>query len=138
MNTFEWNENIPVTANNLNEMQNILGNNFQLKGEILWQNQNPSSSFDTQTITLENNDCDMLLWLFKRSNFANQIVSTTIIYGYDAVITNVTPSGDVVRRGFTYQGNNQYLIRDGTIGASTTNNQWLVPLYVIGYKTGLF
>lgn len=28
MNTFEWEENIPVTANNLNEMQNILNNNI--------------------------------------------------------------------------------------------------------------
>lgn len=28
MNTFEWNENIPVTANNLNEMQNIINGNI--------------------------------------------------------------------------------------------------------------
>lgn len=138
MNTFEWNENIPVTANNLNEMQNILGNNFQLKGKILWQNQDPSSSFDTQTITLENNDCDMLLWLFKRSNSTNYLVSTTIINGYGTVITNVAPSGDAIRRGCTYQGNNQYLIGAGAIGALSTDNQWLIPLYVIGYKTGLF
>lgn len=29
MNIFEWNENIPVTANNLNEMQNILNDNIE-------------------------------------------------------------------------------------------------------------
>lgn len=28
MEIFEWNENIPVTANNLNEMQNIINNNI--------------------------------------------------------------------------------------------------------------
>jgi len=28
MDIFEWNENIPVTANNLNEMQNIINNNI--------------------------------------------------------------------------------------------------------------
>lgn len=28
MNTFEWDENTPVTANNLNEMQNILNENI--------------------------------------------------------------------------------------------------------------
>lgn len=28
MDIFEWSENIPVTANNLNEMQNIINNNI--------------------------------------------------------------------------------------------------------------
>ena len=29
MNTFEWDEETPVTANNMNEMQNIINNNFK-------------------------------------------------------------------------------------------------------------
>lgn len=29
MDIFEWSENIPVTANNLNEMQNIINNNIE-------------------------------------------------------------------------------------------------------------
>ena len=29
MNIFEWNESIPVSANNLNEMQNIINNNIK-------------------------------------------------------------------------------------------------------------
>lgn len=30
MDKFEWNENIPVTANNLNEMQDIINNNIKI------------------------------------------------------------------------------------------------------------
>ena len=52
MNIFEWDESIPVTANNMNEMQNILGSNFQLKGTILWENLDTASSFSAQTVTL--------------------------------------------------------------------------------------
>lgn len=142
MDIFEWNENIPVTANNLNEMQNILNDNvtneFQTKGEILWQNSDTSSSFEPQSITLENNDCDMCLWIFRRTNSTNQLVSMMIINRYDFVITSITLGGDTVRRGCSYSGNNIYAIGEGTVGASTTNNQWLIPLCVVGFNTGLF
>lgn len=46
MDIFEWTEEIPVTANNLNEMQNILNDNvspvkddtIKLQGEVLYSN----------------------------------------------------------------------------------------------------
>lgn len=38
MEIFEWNENIPVTANNLNEMQNILNNNIKKQYTIIYNN----------------------------------------------------------------------------------------------------
>lgn len=48
MDTFEWTEEKPVTANNLNEMQNILNNNmsnnFQSNGKILYENPSGTSS----------------------------------------------------------------------------------------------
>lgn len=142
MDIFEWNENIPVTANNLNEMQNILNDNvtngFQTKGKVLWQNSDASSSFEPQSITLESNDCDICLWIFKRVNSTNQLVSMIIINEYDVVISSVTQIGDIVRRGCVYSGNNVYAIGNGTMGANTIDNQWLIPLCVVGFKTGLF
>ena len=48
MNIFEWDENIPVTANNLNEMQNIINNNIidiystdEVKTNMVWIDNKP-------------------------------------------------------------------------------------------------
>lgn len=38
MDIFEWNENIPVTANNLNEMQNILNDNIKNQYTTIYNN----------------------------------------------------------------------------------------------------
>jgi len=56
MEIFEWNENIPVTANNLNEMQNQLNENIELAIE----ENNPVVLFEdsvgqTGAITLNDN-----------------------------------------------------------------------------------
>lgn len=48
MNIFEWNENTPVTANNLNEMQNIINDNViehystdEIKTNKIWIDDKP-------------------------------------------------------------------------------------------------
>ena len=62
MDIFEWNENIPVTANNLNEMQNIINDNItdSITPTVLWQNPNPLTTFDPQNITLSSGDYNYL------------------------------------------------------------------------------
>lgn len=52
----------PVSANNLNSMQNILNNNIknQVKPKLLWFNPNPSVAFSSQNITLSSDDYDYL------------------------------------------------------------------------------
>ena len=55
MDIFEWEEDIPVTANNLNEMQNILNNNIIEKtnemGKLLWEGTFSSGSLQVTGIS---------------------------------------------------------------------------------------
>ena len=148
MDIFEWSENIPVTANNLNEMQNILNdnmiNNFQSNGKIIWTNPNPTSAFAAQTITLSetslNFDCYEIL--FSQAKFvsdstsvANRLMSTGKIPVGCGTVLN-------------YAVNNRYRLVNRPLGTSMeildainggqTDNEKCIPIYVIGYKTGLF
>lgn len=148
MEIFEWDENIPVTANNLNEMQNTLNDNmsdnFQSNGKIIWTNPNPTSAFAAQTITLSetslNFDCYEIL--FSQAKFvsdptstANRLISTgKIPIAYGTILN--------------YAVNNRYRLVNRPVGTSmefldginggTTDNEKCTPMYVIGYKTGLF
>lgn len=147
MNIFEWEENIPVTANNLNEMQNILNNNvsngFQSKGTILWTNPSPTSSFASQTITLSSDDYDFLLFVYRTDLTIYNAHSEIVIKGYGGqfdFFSTATANRRWARRfarindtEFEFQDS---LFLDGT--SVTTQNTSLIPLYVIGYKTGLF
>ena len=147
MNIFEWDESIPVTANNLNEMQNILNNNvtdgFQSNGTILWTNPNPTADFAEQTITLSSSDYDVLEWYFRSDVATNLTFCQKSIKGTGTQIlypSQASGSRQWSRRVYI-SNNTQFLIGagkkvDGT--TSTDENSMCVPLYVIGYKTGLF
>lgn len=107
--------------------------------KILWENQNPGNTFSGQTIALLSDDYDMLAWVFKRS-YDQDILSSTmfIIKGYGGVSITILGDGTTRRRGFTYYDDTHYTIGDGSMDDGTTDNEVLIPLYVIGYKTGLF
>ena len=139
MDTFEWTEETPVTANNLNEMQNILGRNFQLKGKLLWTNPNPIATFPQQDITLSSSDYDMLEIFYKSSGRNSYCFSQKTLKGLSTVITNVSPTQSpyVQRRYVDYINDTKYNVKsvEGAYGGDNIN---LVPIYVVGYKTGLF
>lgn len=141
MEIFEWDESIPVTANNLNEMQNILGSNFQLKGKIIWTNPNPTSAFAAQTITLSSNDYDMYEVIFYGSiTGADTLTTGKIPKGKNFFLQQIynTGDGDVVRnRSIKYLSDTSVNVTDGT-QSGITNNNTNIPVYIIGYKTGLF
>lgn len=147
MDTFEWTEETPVTANNMNEMQNILNDNvtngFQANGTILWTNPNPTSDFSGQNITLGSDDYDVLVWHYRNDVQSNLCFSQQTLKGYGTQLDFLS----------TASGSRQWsrrIIRNSDTsftcwdcvkidGSSTTNdNSQCVPLYVIGYKTGLF
>lgn len=109
-----------------------------IKPKILWTNPNPTTGISGQTITLASNDCDMLLWIIKRTADADFLISATIINEYNVFMNTVTGGGLTARKGATYLGNNVYEIGQTTLGDGTQDNNYLVPLYVIGYNTGLF
>lgn len=146
MNIFEWDEQIPVTANNLNEMQNILNanmsNNFQSNGTILWKNSNPESTFTPQTITLNSNDYDCYEIIFRFTKDINRTNSTGKSLKGSGTICTYAVGGNYYRV-INYVSDTSLSVSDGEVittfgGTPNTDNSWCIPLYVIGYKTGLF
>ena len=72
MDTFEWTEETPVTANNMNEMQNILNNNTSdriLKPDVLYNNISEIS----ETITLSSSAED---YTYIEIHYKDTILST--------------------------------------------------------------
>lgn len=120
--------------------------NFIQKGKILWTNPNSESNFDSQTITLSDNDYDVLEVYYISSNGTNDdFVSSTktpkgykinlVSLGYNASTTPIR-----VRR-IDYVSDTTLSITEGKSGTNSTsnlNNSVCIPIYIIGYKTGLF
>ena len=121
--------------------------------KLLWENSNPTnaSGFAAQTITLPENNCDVfeiyyywyynydlmlsqkcilknnssstrLFAAFPSSGASNGVVSSSRTVTFN---TNTSVSFDDSYRGFTGQ-------------ASTKNNTYIIPAYILGYETGLF
>lgn len=130
-----------VKATDMNEIKNAVNDNNSkivgLKGTIVWTNSNPTSNFGQQTITLDANDGDMLLWIFQRNTSTQLVISVMAIKGYSTMGTTVDGSGASVRRGVIFSSGESYDINNAVIGSSTSND-FLIPLYVVSYKMGLF
>lgn len=136
METFEWNENIPVTANNLNEMQSILGSNFQLKGTILWENLDTTSSFSAQTVTLSESlsNYDKYEIIFKQGSGSSdlRVLSTGIIPTLYGTILSYAVNNRY--RLVDVPNGNQINFQSGMNNNSVDNTKCL-PLYIIGYNS---
>lgn len=126
----------------VNAINEIESQEIGITGHILWTNPNPTSSFSQQTITLSSDDYDELTIFYKKSNNENKLNSIQIIKGYDTDLS-YNDSGTLFSRGVTHVSDTSYKFNDGKIllpGSSTAqnDNSRCVPIYVIGYKTGLF
>ena len=116
-------------------------------GRILWTNHNATIAFGPQTINLSSNDYDILEFYYKSLTGSDEIVSSKTIKGHNANLQTLYLDGtkiDIVVRKATYINDTSYSISTGNIvqAPSTSNtfttNVQCIPLYVIGYKTGLF
>lgn len=118
-----------------------------IRGNILWQNPSPSSSFSSQEITLESNDYDMLELIWKSSASENFLHSCKIPKGYGVRMSDGYTS-NFAKVGFTsrtmeYVNDTTYSFSVAGRAITSQNtyseeNTACVPLYIIGYKTGLF
>ena len=136
----------PINADNLNNIEGgikynetLIGN---ITGTILWRNSNPTADFQAQEITLSSSDYDMLEILYRSNAVGGTYFggNRKILKGYGTQLDwnsiasvnrwsrRIIPVSDTV-----FSVGDSYLVTDGT----TTNDQ-CVPLYIIGYKTGLF
>lgn len=111
----------------------------RIQKTILWENQSPTSAFTPQNITLSSSDYDMLLWMFLRKNDEETIVPT--IYspkGYSVLAFSQSSTGLGLRRGGQYLSDTSFSMGNCVSSSGTTDDNSLIPLYVIGIKTGLF
>ena len=126
-----------------------------MKAKLLWTNPNPTSNFpssgETGTISLSTDDYDFIIWVcsdynsftspagnfiyFKGQNymnFSNAIGSSgTQIFNIFRFLQRVDDKTFHISRCFKYKqaGNNTSL---------TYEDKTLLPMYAIGFKTGLF
>ena len=111
-----------------------------LTGTILWTNPNMTAPFAPQTITLSSDDYDMLKVIYLY-NLTSGLAGTQELYkGYGTRISYVAShmigNNIVVERTLTRNSDTSFNLGP-TSGASTEDNN-IVPLYIIGYKTNLF
>lgn len=138
----------PINADNLNHIEGGIKDNEtsvgNITGNILWRNSNPTADFAAQTITLSSNDYDMLEVFYRSGSTASgdyMVLSERVIKGYSFQMdffSNATAtrrwSRRIIRVSDTeFNSPDCYEVSEWTLA-----NDQCVPLYIIGYKTGLF
>ena len=139
------NSSVPVAnkvqASDMNEIKSVVNAGINqvngISGQILWTNNSPSASFSSQSITLSSNNYDLLVWIFKRNNSTDYMTSPVfVVKTFDGIATTVDSSGNTVRRGISYTDMTTYALADAS--STAVDNSYLIPLYVVGYNTGLW
>lgn len=118
-------------SNNTTKIANITGT-------ILWTNDNISSITSDKTITLSSSDYDVLEVYYQQTASDTRSYCQKILKGTSGRLSlPVLSSGNVAMayRNFNRNTDTSYTITTIT-GAG--GNDYIIPIYVIGYKTGLF
>ncbi len=119
--------------------------NANITGTILWTNPSPSGAFASQDITLSSSDYDFLEVIFNNQGYQKSVKvpkGSSILLDGDYYV-NTSEIYYTFRRMY-YTNDTKYGTSDGFLtriqGTNNTfsNNAHCVPLYIIGYKTGLF
>lgn len=123
---------------------NYINNIFESKSFILWTNSSPASDFSPQNITLSSDDYDILEFFWRSDVGGNRIFSTKTLKGSSVqsdMYSTVVPTR-AWRRRADYVSDTSYSVgncsRMEYNQTAYNENGYCVPLYVIGYKTGLF
>lgn len=125
-----------------------INNNLIDHGTILWTNPNPTADFASQNITLSSDDYDVYEIIYSSETsgggFGSFYNMTKSIKGYGTVLQAINPTGSVTpnrARVVNYVSDTKLSFSVGYTGVGYplgTDNSKCIPLYVIGYKTGLF
>lgn len=148
-----------VSSNDMNEIKTVVNNNddtlnaqgtliTNITGTILWTNSNPTGNFNPQNITLSSSDYDMLEIFYidyqstKRMMSVRAIKQKNILLNSLFIFNNGLYMGE---RPITYTNATTLSVEDckkiidnNSIITPANANNWLIPQYIIGYKTGLF
>ena len=111
-----------------------------IKGKILWTNPNPTNGFGAQNITLNNNDYDILEVYYYDATSRQFMLSQKAIKGYNFMLISNgrgSTSNQNYDRRCTYINDTQWHFENAYSDLGVSNDI-LIPIYIIGYKTGLF
>lgn len=131
--------------------ENAVNVGDRITGTILWENQSPNVDFISQSITLSSDEYDMLEVIAKIWTSYNyqKYFSIRFPKGQSGILSAMfvsdTTTMDVYfgQRVLDYVSDTSYTVQNayGLNAGGTSaiqNNSTLIPLYVIGYNTGLF
>ena len=147
-----------VTDNDMNEIKNVVNNNddemitintkvTNITGQILWTNSNPSDPFSNQTITLSSGDYDEIgiyyydyrvskgmQYIRAKKGESIRLITT---FWYDSKIYIANRKIDFTT-STSVAIDNATGIETGAITTPVVANAQCIPIYFVGYKTGLF
>lgn len=136
-----------VTDSDMNEIKTVVNNNddelitintklTNITGQILWTNEYPTQAMTQTNITLSSSDYD-ILEIFFVHKADNNFSTYSIRMLKNSVGTRCfMPSTDgIVYRVITKNTDTSITVNSVT---GSVDNSLAVPLYIIGYKTGLF
>lgn len=140
-----------ITDSDMNEIKNVVNNNddelitintklTNITGQILWTNSSPTSTFEAQTIILSSGDYDFyeIYCTYNGSTASQYANGFRTIKGKGLIISESGYGTNLsVRRKVDYTDATHLLI-SSAYGGTNIDNGYLVPIYVIGYKTGIF
>lgn len=111
-----------------------------LAGKILWTNPNPTIAFESQTINLSSDDYDFYEIIITPTinTVDNYVEVVKGLKGKGTYLKYFTSDGNIYRRKVDYVDDIKLTIENPTTSNGTLDNINIIPLYVIGYKTGLF
>lgn len=137
-----------VTGENINEIKT---SHNDLNGTILWTNPDITQDFASQQITLSSSDYDVLEFYYAFQPEMTQVFVEKTLKGSGVQLntiinlsSGVEQTNGVRQRAVNYINDTTYSIADclerAVEGASvpTVRNDRIIPLYVVGYKLGIF
>lgn len=118
--------------------------NTKLTGtRLLWINENPTTAFGSKTISLSSSDYD-ILEVFYVTHVSNErnMQSIRLIKGFDGNLAVIPKAGGEFSREFNRVSDTSYTFSTGYtytsyMGGKTATQNVCLPLYVVGYKTGI-
>ena len=115
-------------------------------GKILWTNPSPSSNFIAGTINLNSDDYDVLEIFFKNNSGETNVMSQKTLKGYSTRLQcDISANNTIYHRfrNLTRVNDKQFTVSSGyqqtsSAGSYSQADSSIVPIYIVGYKTGLF
>ena len=114
----------------------------EITGTLLWENPDPSVSFENQTIDLSTDDYDEYEVFFKQTTTSSTVMSIKGVANYSVLLQFVDGWANMVGARGVYRvadNKKQLKVEVAYYGGNTqANNTYCIPVYIICYKTGLF